>query len=290
MNNYKVYMHISPDGKKYVGITRTSLKKRWCGGYGYKGNPHFSRAIKLYGWENFQHLVLFENLTKDQAEEKEIELIKKYNLTNKRFGYNIEHGGNAPGTHSEETKRKISEANKGPRNPNWGKKGPLARNYGKHPSPEAIEKNRLAHIGQPSYWKGKHISEHTKECISKAQSKRVVCVETGQVFANLIEAAEYAGVSFSRISMVCRHAKRSRSAGGYQWRFEDEDYDASLYAPYEKCKKIYAIYPNGNRKLFDSIKQASIELDINRTYISSVLHERQKTTKGLAFVYAKEVT
>lgn len=61
---YTVYMHVSPSNKVYVGMTKRNPVKRWgYNGYCYKNNDHFSRAIKKYGWDNFQHLILFSNLT-----------------------------------------------------------------------------------------------------------------------------------------------------------------------------------------------------------------------------------
>ena len=68
---YVVYMHTSPNGKRYVGITSMRpIEKRWKNGYGYKKNIHFWNAINLYGWNNFQHDFLFENLTKEEAKDK----------------------------------------------------------------------------------------------------------------------------------------------------------------------------------------------------------------------------
>ena len=92
-NNYTVYMHVSPSGKKYVGITGDSPKNRWDSGHGYRRNPHFWNAIQKYGWNNFEHLILYTDLTKDEAKEYEIKLIKEYNLTNKKYGYNVSEGG-----------------------------------------------------------------------------------------------------------------------------------------------------------------------------------------------------
>lgn len=123
-NNYTVYMHISPSNKIYIGITKQKLQARWGkNGQGYKNNEFFSRAIQKYGWENFTHKILFEDLTKEQAEIKEIELIKLYDTTNKHFGYNIENGGNCSITHSAQTIEKIRVANLGTKNPMYGKYG-----------------------------------------------------------------------------------------------------------------------------------------------------------------------
>jgi len=90
---YTVYMHISPSNKRYIGITKQKLERRWDSGHVYRTSPHFWRAIKKYGWNNFKHIILFEHLTKEEAIKKEIELIKKYNLTDGKYGYNITKGG-----------------------------------------------------------------------------------------------------------------------------------------------------------------------------------------------------
>ena len=110
--NYTVYMHICPNGKRYIGITRQIPKYRWQNGNGYRYNKHFWNAIQKYEWNNFEHIIIENNLTKEQAENMEIELIAKYRSNESDYGYNIENGGNTIGTHSIETKKKISENSK----------------------------------------------------------------------------------------------------------------------------------------------------------------------------------
>lgn len=111
---YKVYMHIFPNSKRYIGITMQKLENRFDNGNGYKTNP-MKRAIKKYGWGNIEHLLLYDNLTKEEAEQKEIELIRQYNSNNINYGYNIAKGGhsNSGCKHSIEAKKKMSEWHKG---------------------------------------------------------------------------------------------------------------------------------------------------------------------------------
>lgn len=89
---YSVYVHINPldDFKAYVGISKNP-KKRWKNGKGYLTQPKFYYAIKKYGWKNFKHVILLENLSLEEAWEKEKEYIKKYNSINE--GYNVHEGG-----------------------------------------------------------------------------------------------------------------------------------------------------------------------------------------------------
>lgn len=44
--SFCVYIHVLPNGKKYIGITCKKPEYRWNHGDGYKNNRHFYNAIK----------------------------------------------------------------------------------------------------------------------------------------------------------------------------------------------------------------------------------------------------
>ena len=99
---------------------------------------YFWNAIQKYGWDNFEHEILFDGLTKEEAEQKEIELIAYYNSNNKDYGYNLSSGGESGSKgykHTDETKKRMSENRKGKKN----------SMYGKHHTEESIEKGRTKH-------------------------------------------------------------------------------------------------------------------------------------------------
>lgn len=92
---YCVYRHVSPSNKVYVGITK-DIKSRWGkNGQGYLGKEKngkythwlFAPAILKYGWENFSHEILFENINEISAKMVEEDLIFYYKKENK--SYNI---------------------------------------------------------------------------------------------------------------------------------------------------------------------------------------------------------
>ena len=98
MDTYYVYRHVNKiNGKQYIGITKRKPIERWgSDGSKYKSTPHFYNAILKYGWDNFEHEILYSNLSKERACEIEIELIQKYQTQNRELGYNIMDGGTSP--------------------------------------------------------------------------------------------------------------------------------------------------------------------------------------------------
>lgn len=200
--NWCVYRHTNEaNNKRYIGITCNKPTRRWCNGWGYVDCPRFYNAIQKYGWDSFRHDILFTDLTQEEAERIEVELIAKYETTNPDKGYNICPGGgvNAGWTLSEEAKRRLSEANRGANNPHYGRPRPA----------ETKAKISAAKKGVPR-------SEETKQKLRKP----VVRLEDGAVFTSLADAKLRTGVSDAHISSCC-HGYR-KTAGGYHWRYADE--------------------------------------------------------------------
>ena len=168
-----------------------------------------TNAIMKYGWNNIRHIVLYDNLSKEQAEQIEKDLIKKYKATNKRYGYNIEYGGCHNGKTSEITRKRISEANKG-----------------KHNSPKTeFKKGHITIITEEIKQKiseknkGKHASVRTefKKGHKPLNVRKVLCIESDVVYDTIKKASEDTNVMACHISQVC-NSKR-KSAGKLHWKF-----------------------------------------------------------------------
>lgn len=99
-------MHVFPNDKIYVGITSKEPEKRWLkDGYGYRNQQLVYSAIKKYGWDNIQHVIVARNVSYESAKNIEIDLISLYDTNNRENGYNISPGGDLI---SEESRKKIS--------------------------------------------------------------------------------------------------------------------------------------------------------------------------------------
>lgn len=218
---YKVYKHtlpISVSGKEndmvYIGITsRENPWSRWgVHKAHYKYNEHFSRAISKYSWENFLHEILFDGLTKEEAEQKEIELIAYYNSTNCKFGYNKANGGSSNGKHTEKTKRIISEKAKErlknpENNPLYGthhseetKQKMSQKAIGRKHSENAKQKMSEQRVGEKNVMYGKTHTEEAKEKIKLAVSRPVKCIETGTIYPSALEAKRQTGADNAAIN------------------------------------------------------------------------------------------
>lgn len=90
-NNYKLYVHIFPDKKLYIGITKQDVQRRWSNGKGYKGQQKVYNAINKFGWENIIHYVFYDNLDSYTAKKLEEKSIEYFNTIEN--GYNERKGG-----------------------------------------------------------------------------------------------------------------------------------------------------------------------------------------------------
>lgn len=98
---------------KYFGQTIQKVSDRWGKGSTYKTSKKIYNAFNEYGWDGFNHFIIAENLTQEEANTLEVKLIKAYNTQEE--GYNITMGGSGVmggRKHSDESRIKIKEARK----------------------------------------------------------------------------------------------------------------------------------------------------------------------------------
>lgn len=178
--NYYVYLHESPSEKVYVGITRTSLRKRWQKGKGYLtgSQPLFEKAIRKYGWDNFRHKIVLEGVSIREAKYTEKYLIRWYKLHNK--SYNITDGGDNT-------------------SPNINHKGENNPMYGRHET-------------NPAY--GKFGENHPA---SKAVAQITVDGVIVKIWNCISDVYRELNIIPTNITAVCRG--RAKTAGGYKWKY-----------------------------------------------------------------------
>ena len=227
---YTIYMHCNKiNNKKYIGQTSLNPpEKRWKNGYGYS-NQMFFQAIQKYGWDNFEHIILETNLTSEEANEKEKYYIKLYNTTNSQYGYNCTEGGVQLSFLSKEAKQKIKDSWTPERRKAQSERLKEKWKNDKNFREKATKPN-------PNQWhpKGELNPMYGSHRTGKdaARKKKVQCIETGQIFDTIKQAAEWANEGKdsikSHISEVCKGTRKTSgkhpiTKEPLHWRYiEDE--------------------------------------------------------------------
>ena len=269
------------NGKCYVGQTQKEKGfdyRYYCSGEGIERvynyhkslrehnrsyNEHLLRSIEKYGFEAFEvNKCLDYAFSLEELNIKEKVYIQLYNSL--KNGYNETLGGD--GTegrpHSEETRQKISEANKGDNHPMYGKyhteetkqkmskikKGENNPMHGNHHSEEAKQKIREGN-------KGKHLSNEAKQKISEAKKG-----ENNPMYGN-----HHSNEAKQKIS----EARKGKYVG-------------------ENHPRAKAVYCYELDEIRLCAKEWAKELCLYGTSITCCCKGRQKSTGGYHFRYATE--
>lgn len=299
-NNYCVYQHISPSNKSYFGIHKgNDVRKRWANGLGYRTQTVFFRAIVKYGWDNFQHKVLYKNLSEQEAKKKEKELINKYktNASNKNHknGYNMTPGGDTcPSMFFQEDKeyRKMMEENcyskirkpvdmydiKG----NYIKSFSSMRDAEKEIGAYKGEVSKCCH-GERSNVKGYVFKEKGKKLEINDNDKLKLFkrqVYQFDFYGNLIRifdscanASKYVNFGSTKgASMIAHCAKGERASyKGYLWSYTDQAIMNPKRRP-TRCSPVNMYDLDGNFiKTFESISAAKREVKPETKSLNSII-------------------
>ena len=286
MQEYYVYKHTTPSNKIYIGITKDYIK-RWRNGLGYYRNKYFY-AIQKYGWNNIKHEILFEGLSKEEAEQKEIALIAKYKSNQREFGYNHAIGGgvNCGYKLSMETRNKLSKSHM----------GLISGNKGKHLTKEQKEKLSKALKGKSGYWTGKQRSEETKKKISIANSGNHINVGDANYWYNKHFSEEHKRkISEANKGKVFTETHKKHLSNAIKGRKYSKEHIEHLIQSHnsQKVKIVQKTLTGEFIKLFDSIGDAARELQIDRRNISTSITANKKDNKlhkchGYIFEYYNE--
>lgn len=302
------------NGKVYIGQTKQNFERRlkdhlWMLRNGKHDNKHLQNAWNKYGSNNFGFSVV-EKCDIEKLDEAERFWIAYYKAL--KGVYNLESGGTKNKEIHESTRSKMSEITKshgwvGGKHPN-AKKVVCIDTGVIYPSiVEASEDigcnydnihqvclgNNVCAKGKDGkyyqfayYEEGK--SYELKQIRNIKIPKKVICVNTGEIFNSTREAAEKTGVQQSHISQCC-NGKRNFAGqmpnGDYRvWEFL-ANFDLNKKYTFEKRGK----FSNRKRKvkclttgeIFDTIAEAAEKYGLNGSNITSACKGRYKSAGKL---------
>ena len=193
-----IYKLTFPNEKIYIGQTSQRLRSRLSEHCCYNDNTIKGKAVNKY--KSFKCEILYQGEDLDNQEERYINI---YKTLERNYGYNLESGGNLNKHLAEETKRKISEANKG----------------------RIVSEETKRKIGESS--KGRIHSEESKDKIRgvnnpSARSIIVTEIKTGKEieFNTIIEAARYYDCNRINISNVLGNKSKTFKKKQYTVKYK----------------------------------------------------------------------
>lgn len=132
---------------------------------------------------------------------------------------------------SEETRKKIGDAQRGEKSHMYGKHLSLETKRkmsesrkGKTLSEETRQKMSERQKGEKGYWYGKQRSEDTRMKMSDSHHKKMVAQYTDEgelihIYPSVSKASKETGINSGSISSCC--LGKVKHAGGYKWRYVD---------------------------------------------------------------------
>ena len=294
-DNYKIYMHKNKvNGKIYIGQTKQKLSDRFLNGEGYKKCPKFYKAIKKYGWDNFDHILLESNLSSFEANKKEIYYIEKFNSCSREKGYNISFGGAG---NPRETDNIYQYSMDGYYIKTWNSVSEICDYYNIVDSGIykcCYEEIKYFHGYQWKKYYSKKIESVMKrsDTIAKKNKKEVFQYGLDGIFIKSYPSAtdaERDGFNSSRIRACCNN--KIMSSYNYQWR----DYykpqiepisDRYIRQSENSVKKVYQYTIDGIFiKEYKSLTDASKTTSLNFKNISACCNGKTKTCGGFRWSY-----
>lgn len=220
IRTYTVYVHINKvNGKRYVGITEQKPEIRWNNGNNYKGSICFYSAIQKYGWDNFDHIIVEEGLSKEDAEREEKRLIKEWNTLSPN-GYNLSSGG-ALSAPSPETSKRLSEGHKRYWNSEGAreKHGEIIREIWRRPEVRKKNLEHLKKLNESRIGKKMDPAAVRKSAITRGREVEQYSLN-GEYIKTHLTISDAAREMNGKDSLIVRVCKGARiSAYGYKWRY-----------------------------------------------------------------------
>ena len=274
------------NGKVYIGQTCTSIKQRSWNGEGYRECPYFWKAICKYGWDNFSHEIIHDNIkTQDEANELEIYYIEKYKSINREYGYNISLGGN----NEEYNNIPVYQ---------YSLSGKYINGYSSHI--EAENKTGIGRMAIAAASRGERMSASgyiwSREKADKIESHlfntkncKVYQYDLSGKYIAEYENAYEAGKQFEyyashRIIQCCN--KERNKFKNYQWRYYYSDNIDPIESNNGESKTVYQYDLNGNYiTKYKSCIEAGKNVNVTKTAIASCCRGVCKTVKNFIWSY-----
>lgn len=213
---------------------------------------------------------MYKNLTKEEAEQKEKELIAQFNTTDPRYGYNVAEGG----SDTAKRHRKVVCINTGEVFLTAKEAGikynvdvyNACRENGKTAGTHPITKERLIWQYYDEWLikpKEHKIIKRIKDIKKEERMRKCICIETHKTYDNLQLASIDTNTSVHYILKVCNGEKEK--VNELHWAYYEDyikdpnKYDKMIEKNDNRLRKVICI---NTGEVFDSISDASSKYNV----------------------------
>jgi group I intron endonuclease len=290
---YKITNKIN--GKNYVGQTTTSINNRFIQHVRYNKFGILHKAINKYGSENFTIEEIDGANSQSELNYLETHYIYKYESL-APSGYNLKEGGKAGGKLSSVEKNRLKQKCR----KRYGRKiacinsGDVYNSISEAEDKLGIKKSNIIYsIRTKGSINGLNFCYFEnwdglvrKPDIKKNNKKPVVCINNGNVYSSINEAAKKMNLDSGCISSICKG--KTRQTSGFSFCYL-EKWNGNIHKNVKSSeKKPVKIVCTNNGQIYESIGEASRKLDLRQGSISNVLSKRQAHVKGYVFSKLKD--
>lgn len=221
-----IYKLTSPNGKVYIGQTiNKKERKRYYNSGDFKQQIKLLNNVKYYNWNPSDTYEIIEECLCGQKKEnlnnREKYWIKYYDSFKNGLNCNYGGHGNLGHKHSDETKKKMSEAKIGKKHSEERNKKKSEYTKGRKHTTEA--KNKMSEM------KLKNMNDEVRDKIrvglmgnkngigNKGASKKIFCLNNGKTYDSIKSACLELNVSGSNVINVCKGRKKHTK--GFKFKY-----------------------------------------------------------------------
>lgn len=263
-----IYKHTNliHDNYSYIGQTICDVNHRWENGNGYKDCIVFYRAIQKYGWDNFSHEIIEDNIPIEQLDEREAYWIKYYHTyihDPECCGYNMTAGGSGIRSYQfpDLVKQKLRKS--------------LIRYWNNADfSKKEKQAQRTHELWQNEEYRNNQIQKRKgKKQSSDTLKKRSISSK------ELWKSDEYRKKVFDGIQKSYTEERRQQISKMFKGTKQTEEHIRKRIS--KRMQKVKCIETN---EIFESIKDAAITLHMNPGTVRYRVNSQNKQQEGYNFI------
>jgi predicted GIY-YIG superfamily endonuclease len=270
---YVVYNHVN--GKLYVGVTTQGVRQRMAEHFSHAmgkwdGNGSFHKAIRKYGRTAFEcfEIARFDNAV--DALKEEVRLVALW-----KPHYNSTRGGEYPPERTPAGKERHRRAM-------LGKKSRLGKLHSTE-TKQLLRAAALKQHGEGRVWKRP----------KGYGSKKVICINTGEIFNNAIDAADKYKLARTSVVMCCLRLSVLRAKLVFRYVGDEAgalDEDRELRRRRRGTVENRPIICLNDKKIYQTNRDVVTAYKISKNTVFRCCEEGEsrKTVSGLSFCYLDE--